>query len=230
MKLLSTALVVLVLSGLALARQEKGAVPAPVADAAAEAKLIAQQLPTYPLTTCPVSNEPLEGKEKPFDLVHEGRLVRLCCKACVKEFKNDPAVAASIFKSIDEGVIRAQKDTYPLATCAVSGEQLGSMGDPVELVVGTRLVRLCCKGCVKGVKKDPTKTLATIDAALISEQKKTYPLSTCLVSGEELGSEGFDYLHGVRLTRFCCEKCVSAFSKEPAKFLAALDKATPKKN
>ncbi len=235
MKFLPTVLFALLLPGLALALQEKpqekAATPAAAPDAAAEASIIAQQLPTYPLTTCPISNEPLEGMGKPMNLVHEGRLVRLCCKACLKEFKNDPAVAASILKSIDAGVIQAQKASYPLKTCVIGGDELGSMGDPIEMVVGTRLVRLCCKGCVKGVQKEPAKALATIDAALITEQKKTYPLTTCLVSGEELGSEAYDHLYGVRLTRFCCEKCATAFDKEPAKYLATLDKAAaPKKN
>ena len=51
-----------------------------------------------------------------------------------------------------------------------------------------------------------------------------------VVSGEKIEGEGFDQLYGVRLTRFCCEKCGKAFAKEPAKYLAALDKAAPKKN
>lgn len=233
MKFLPIPLVVLALSGLTLAFQEKVAAPAAAEtgiDAKlAEAKLIAQQLPTYPLTTCPVSHESLEAMGKPLDMLHEGRLVRLCCKSCVKEFKKDPATAAAILKSIDEGVIKAQKDGYPLHTCPVSGEELGGMGEPLDVVHGTRLVRLCCKGCVKGFQKDPAKTMAQIDAALIAEQKKTYPLSTCLVAGEPIEGAGFEQLYGVRLTRFCCEKCALEFAKEPAKYLAILDKAALEK-
>lgn len=229
MKLLPLPVLVLALSGLALAFQEKTATPAaaePSAEAKlVEAKLIAQQLPTYPLTSCPVSHESLEAMGKPLDLVHEGRLVRLCCKSCVKEFKKDPAATAAILKTIDEGVIKAQKDSYPLHTCPISGEELGGMGEPLDVVHGTRLVRLCCKGCVKGFQKDPAKALAQIDAALIVEQKKTYPLTTCLVAGEPIEGAGFDQLYGVRLTRFCCEKCAVEFAKEPAKYLAILDKA-----
>jgi YHS domain-containing protein len=208
---------------LPLAAQEKA--PAPAADAAADAKLIAQQLPSYPLTSCPVSHEGLDAMGKPLDLVHDGRLVRLCCKGCVKEFKKDPA---PVLKAIDEAVIKAQAATYPLKSCPVSGEELGGMGEPLEVVHGTRLVRLCCKGCIKGFQKDPAATMAKIDAALIAEQKKTYPLATCLVSDEAIEGEGFDSLYGTRLTRFCCEKCATAFAKEPAKYLAKLDKAGAK--
>ena len=218
----------LTLAGLAVARQEKSASPAP--DAALAARVVAQQLPTYPLTTCPISHDALDSGGKPVDLVHEGRLVRLCCKGCVKDFQKDPATAAATFEAIDAGVIAAQKASYPLATCPVSGEKLGGMDEPLDVVYGTRLVRLCCKGCVKGFQKDPAKVLAQIDAALIEKQKASYPLATCLVSGEKIERDGFDQLYGVRLTRLCCEKCAASFAKDPAKYLALLDKAEQEKN
>jgi len=221
MKLLPIAFV-LALTGMALAYQEPAAKPASATPE--DAKVISQQAPSYPLTTCPVSHEPLDSMGKPHDLVHEGRLVRLCCKSCVKEFKQDPA---PILKAIDEGVVKAQRASYPLKTCVISGEELA---DPFEFVQGTRLVRLCCKDCVKGFQKDPAKHMATIDAALIAEQKKTYPLQTCLVSGKPIEGAGVDQLYGTRLTRFCCDKCPAAFAKEPAKYLAQLDKAGVKKN
>jgi len=62
------------------------------------------------------------------------------------------------------------KADYPLATCVVSGEELGSMGDPFDYIHRApgqpdRLVRLCCESCLKKFKKDPAKYLAQIDAA-----------------------------------------------------------------
>ncbi len=62
------------------------------------------------------------------------------------------------------------KADYPLKTCAVSGEDLGSMGEPFDYIhqpadQPARLVRMCCDGCVKKFKKDPAKYLALIDAA-----------------------------------------------------------------
>lgn len=221
MRLFLAALSLLSLSSAALAAQE--AAGASVAlSAVAETEVIAQQLPSYPLSQCPISKEPLDAMGKPLDLVHEGRLVRLCCKSCVKAFQKDPAAT---LKTIDEAVVKAQKPSYPLTTCPISGEELGGMGEAIDLVHGTRLVRLCCKSCVKGFNKEPAKALAKVDAALIAAQKKTYPLTTCLVSNETIEGEGFDHLYGTRLTRFCCEKCAVAFDKEPAKYLAALDKA-----
>jgi YHS domain-containing protein len=221
MKTLSIA-ILLSLSGLAVPFQEPAAKPASAAPE--DAKIISQQAPSYPLTTCPISHEPLDSMGKPVDLVHEGRMVRLCCKSCLKEFKKDPA---PVLKSIDEGVIKAQQASYPLKTCVVSGEEISK---PFDFVQGTRLVRLCCKDCVKGFQKEPAKHMATIDAALIAEQKKSYPLQTCLVSGKAIEGEGVYQLYGTRLTRFCCDKCPAAFAKEPAKYLAQLDQASTKKN
>ena len=39
------------------------------------------------------------------------------------------------------------------------------MGEPVDFLYGTRLIRLCCGGCVKGAAKNPQAALAKIDAA-----------------------------------------------------------------
>ena len=39
------------------------------------------------------------------------------------------------------------------------------MGKPVDVVLGTRLVRLCCNGCVKELAKEPAKHLEKVSAA-----------------------------------------------------------------
>jgi hypothetical protein len=61
---------------------------------------------------------------------------------------------------------------YPLTTCVISGDKLegGDMGAPINYVYKEagkpdRLVRLCCKGCIKTFNKAPAKYLALIDAA-----------------------------------------------------------------
>lgn len=63
-----------------------------------------------------------------------------------------------------------EKADYPLNVCAVSSEELGSMGEPFDYIhqeagKPDRLVRMCCEGCVKKFKKEPAKYLARIDAA-----------------------------------------------------------------
>lgn len=64
-----------------------------------------------------------------------------------------------------EGPTAAQRSSYPIDWCLVSGDTLGSDGPPVELVHEGRLVRLCCKSCVKSFRADPGKYLGMLDAA-----------------------------------------------------------------
>lgn len=64
---------------------------------------------------------------------------------------------------------RARKE-YPLKTCVISQEDLGTMGEPADLiyrVAGTpdRLVRFCCESCIKDFEKDPAAALKRIDDA-----------------------------------------------------------------
>ena len=39
------------------------------------------------------------------------------------------------------------------------------MGDPIDRLYGTQLVRLCCKGCVKAFQKDPAGVAAKVTKA-----------------------------------------------------------------
>jgi len=69
-----------------------------------------------------------------------------------------------------------------------------------------------------------------------AETAPAYPLDTCVVSGEKLGSMGkpFDYTHKEegkpdRLVRFCCKMCIGDFKKNPAKYLKLIDEAAAAK-
>ena len=48
---------------------------------------------------------------------------------------------------------------YPLDTCLVSDEKLGSMGKPVVFTHEGQEIKLCCKSCRPKFKKDPAKYL-----------------------------------------------------------------------
>ena len=87
MKLTSTILVLALLAPFAALKAEPA--PSTVSPALKAA---------YPLTTCVVSDEALEGGGMggPIDYIHKeagqpDRLVRFCCSDCVKDFKKDPA-------------------------------------------------------------------------------------------------------------------------------------------
>ena len=74
----------------------------------------------------------------------------------------------------DKKLIETLKKDYPTEMCVVSDEKLGGeMGAPIDYLhtykvdgkEQTRLVRFCCKGCVKSFKKDPDKYLKKLDQA-----------------------------------------------------------------
>ncbi|MBA3698603.1 MAG: hypothetical protein H0W78_07105 [Planctomycetes bacterium] len=45
----------------------------------------------YPLKTCIISDEPLDGHGEPVSKVYEGQEVKFCCKPCIKKFDKDVA-------------------------------------------------------------------------------------------------------------------------------------------
>lgn len=53
---------------------------------------------------------------------------------------------------------------------------------------------------------------------------KPYPLQTCIVSGNKLGSMGKVIVksHEGQEIKFCCKPCVKKFDANPAKYLAKL--------
>jgi len=195
---------------------------APIQDKPAEdpkvqaAKILAQK-GAYPLKKCPVSGEELGAKA--VDTLIDERLVRVCCDDCVEPARKDKE---KIFKAIDEAVIAQQKDAYPLTTCVISGEKLGD--GAVAVVQGTYLLRVCCKDCVAAVRKAPEEPLKKLQAAYIEKQKADYPLTTCIVTDEPLGSMGepLDYLWGTRVYRLCCGGCKKAVQKNSEELWAKL--------
>ncbi len=58
----------------------------------------------------------------------------------------------------------AAAKSYPLQTCIVTGEKLGSMGDPSIFVHDGQEIKLCCGGCRDDFDKEPAKYLAKLSA------------------------------------------------------------------
>ena len=85
MKLLKTVIGATVLSGiLAVSSLTLAADQAKPADA--------KSVKPYPLKTCIVSGEKLDGDMgKPYVFVEKGQEIKLCCKSCLKDFQKDPA-------------------------------------------------------------------------------------------------------------------------------------------
>ena len=132
-------------------------------------RVVAQQTPLYPLKTCVVSGETLGGAMgEPINFVYRNRLVRFCCKGCKRDFLKD---SAAYVDKLDQAAATTQREHYRLDKCPVSGESLESMGKPFDRVFGNRLVRFCCKGCVKEFKKNPLKYLTQLGPVVSTSDK-----------------------------------------------------------
>jgi hypothetical protein len=63
--------------------------------------------------------------------------------------------AGSLATAADAPATGTAAKPYPLKTCIVTGEELGSMGKPVSKVHAGQEVQFCCKSCIKKFDKDP---------------------------------------------------------------------------
>lgn len=52
---------------------------------------------------------------------------------------------------------------YPLEVCLVSGEKLGSMGEPVTIVHERQTIKFCCDSCQPDFEADPEKFLSKLE-------------------------------------------------------------------
>lgn len=217
----------------ALAQSSKPAQPehpiaTPANDKPATAKASERVGDPYPLATCPISGGELGSMGDPIVKVYDGREVRFCCSACPPKFEKD--LAANIAK-LDQSIIKDQLPLYPLDTSVVSGKKLSKAADakPLDFVYANRLIRVVDEAEKAEFLKDPKKHLATLDKAVIEKQGKDYSLTTCVVSGDKLGSadkhETTDVVIAGRLIRLCCDMCVKDLKKEPAKFIGIVDAA-----
>ena len=125
---------------------------------ALDKRIIETQLPGYPLDNCPVGGL-LGSMGEPVNFIYMNRLVRFCCSACEDSLVANPA---EYMAKLDAAYADQQRDDYALDTCVVTGAKLGSMGDPVELVAGTKLVRFCCESCFPKFKSSPAEFLVKL--------------------------------------------------------------------
>lgn len=136
--------------------------------------------------------------------------------------KDDEKAAAEAAAAPEAAAARVG-DAYSLGVCPVSGEKLGSMGDPVVFIKDGKEIRLCCAGCQKKFDANAEALVKEIDAKLIADQESHYPATTCINSGAELKDGGVSFIVGNRLVKTCCTKCEAKVKADPASFLAKLD-------
>ena len=193
---------------------------------------------------CPVSGKPLGSMGTPVAVDANGQRVFVCCAGCVDAVKLNPTKYASVRPQVqvvaataaDAALIKKQ------AKCPVMDESLGSMGQPVKLLIGGKPLFLCCKGCVKKVQAEPEKYLAMVygnpttvskgteqvrtgvfkvtaaDQPFITAQKK------CPVMDEPLDAMGGPYKVSAdgKAIYICCPGCAKKIAADPQKWLAVL--------
>ena len=203
----------------------------------------AQNPPASVNKICPIGKEPIDGATF---IEIDGRTVGFCCPGCDDAYRlwSDQRRAAFVKRALDgaepvtpsppsepsKSPRKAPKsDPYLLDVCPVSGEKLGSMGEPIAKTVNGRRFRLCCAGCISSREKDIDSISAKVAPEIARRQMPYYPLQTCVVTGEPLEVDGqsdaIDHVHNNRLVRLCCASCVRKFASDPAPYLEKLDKA-----
>ncbi len=229
-----------------VAFQEVASVPASETQLAAAA--IARQ------KICPVSGKPLGSMGDPVAVDVNGERVYVCCAGCVGAVKADPAKYAAGRPAIvvtsateaDAELIKRQ------AKCPVMDEPLGSMGQPIKVMVGDKPIFLCCKGCIKKIQAEPAKYLAMVygnPAQITASSQATVAIGTeqvragvfkvtvadapfiaaqkrCPVMDEPLDTMGGPYKVNAagKAIYICCPGCAKKIAAEPQKYLGILAK------
>ena len=106
---------------------------------------------------------------KPVKVMVKDEPVFVCCESCAKTALKDPEKTLA---KVEDVKIKAELDKLDPADrklaeeqkfCAVSTDgRLGSMGQPIKVMLKDQPVLLCCKHCEKHAKADPDKTLAAV--------------------------------------------------------------------
>lgn len=67
--------------------------------------------------------------------------------------------------SADASTATTTPKPYPLEVCLVSGEELGSMGEPVVIIHEGQEIRFCCDRCQPKFEADPERYLSKLSQA-----------------------------------------------------------------
>lgn len=162
---------------------------------------------------CPVMKEPLP--EDAESIVINGQTIFICCPPCGDKIKADPAAFTQQVNALYTASIRDRLRIAVQDICPVSGQKLGSMGEPLKVQVGEETVFLCCKGCLgKEIKREHW---ATIHNNVAKAQ------GICPVMGHELPkSPKWTIVEG-QVVYVCCPPCTKKLAAQPEEYLSKVD-------
>ena len=111
---------------------------------------------------------------------------------------------------VNQLLVQAQK------ICPVSGEDLTSMGGPIEAKIDKQTVFLCCRGCMgRPVQKQHWDQIQ-------SNQKKAQ--GKCPVMDKPLPEKTLSTVVKGRRVFVCCPPCTKKIQANPEKYLAEVNK------
>lgn len=116
------------------------------------------------------------------------------------------------------------QDRLPVGACVVCGQKLRSISSARVFYHANRPIYVCSRACETKFWTDSFALLQKMDEMIIEYQKDSYPLETCVVSGNTLGDRGdiVDLVYGNQLIRFCSFRCRGEFLRNPHSYLDQL--------
>ena len=179
-----------------------------------------------PFSQCVVSGKKFDGNSKPVVATYKGRQIYFYDEKCRAAFEANPE---PYVKKYDQAMINVQSTMYPLDTCIVTGAKFSAEKPPVDYLYNNRLVRFCSTSQIAKFKENPAKYMAALDKAVVEQQTTSYPLDTCVVTGQKLGGMGEPVSHvwANQLVKFCCKGCIPQFNKDPRQYMVKVYAAMP---
>ena len=171
--------------------------------------------------TCPIMGKPITA-ESEFTVV-KGQKIFICCPPCTDKIKANVEDSLKKVNASYVSFVNAEKSAESdrlhaaaQAICPVSGQKLGSMGDPIKVKVGDdEHAFLCCKGCIgKQINAEHWKTIQT---NLAKAQ------GTCPVMGKKVDSSMESATVNGRKIFVCCPPCIAKINADPNTYIAKLD-------
>lgn len=162
---------------------------------------------------CPVMKKSLP--EDAESILVNGHPIFICCPPCADKINADPDTYTKQVDALYTASIRDELRIAVQEICPVSGQKLGSMGDPLKVKVGEETVFLCCKGCMgKEIKREHWAKIHTN----IAEAQ-----GVCPVMGSDLPKTPKWSIVEGQIVYVCCPPCTKKLAAQPAEYLQKVD-------
>ena len=170
---------------------------------------------------CPIMGKPVDASMT--STVVNGQQVFVCCPPCIPKIQADATSALEKVNANYAAFVASERqatsDGLHMAAqgiCPVSGEELGSMGEPVKVKVGEdEHAFLCCQGCQR--KPIDAGHWATIQTNLATAQ------GTCPVMEKAVDASMKSTVVNGRRIFVCCPPCIEKIQADPQAYIKKLN-------